>query len=62
MGELVSIADPDDPRVDEYRNLNNQTVRNSMEGDAYFLAEGFVTIDRDKETGGRGAARCFSQF
>ncbi len=51
MGELVSITDPSDPRVDEYRNLNNQTVRNSMERDNYFLAEGFVTIDRVLDSG-----------
>lgn len=53
MGELVSITDPEDPRVDEYRNLNNQTVRNSMEGHSYFLAEGFVTIDRVIDSGHR---------
>lgn len=46
MGELVEISDPADPRVDEYRNLNNQLARNAMETDQFFLAEGFVTIDR----------------
>ncbi len=50
---LVEILDARDGRVDEYRNLNNQLARNAMEGDRYFLAEGFVTIDRVIDSGHR---------
>ncbi len=51
MGEFVPIDDPADPRVDDYRKLNNQIARIEMEGDEFFLTEGFVPIDRVIDSG-----------
>ena len=47
------IDDPEDPRVAEYRHLNDQAARNRMEGDTFFVSEGWVTIDRLIDSGHR---------
>lgn len=52
-GKVISIVDATDPRVDDYRQLNNQIVRNEMEGDEFFMAEGYVSIDRLIDSGHR---------
>lgn len=49
----VAISDAADIRVDDYRFLNDQAVRRRMEGDEYFIAEGYVSIDRLVESGHR---------
>lgn len=48
-------ADPvttvEDPRLDDYRALNDQAFRRSFEGDELFIAEGFVAVERLIESG-----------
>lgn len=53
MAATIPITDPDDPAVAEYRHLNDQAVRREMEGDEYFLSEGWVSIDRLLDSGHR---------
>jgi tRNA G18 (ribose-2'-O)-methylase SpoU len=47
----TAISDPADPRLDDFRALNDQAYRRSYEGDELFVAEGFVAIDRLIESG-----------
>jgi tRNA G18 (ribose-2'-O)-methylase SpoU len=42
----VTIEDPADHRLDDYRSLNDQAFRRRYEGDELFIAEGYVAIDR----------------
>jgi len=51
MGETTSIGDADDPRVSDFRRLNDQAARRDMEGDEYFLSEGWVSIERLIDSG-----------
>jgi tRNA G18 (ribose-2'-O)-methylase SpoU len=48
---VTYIVDPADPRVDDYRELNSIAVRAEMEGDAFFMGEGYVPIDRMLDSG-----------
>ena len=48
-----SIESAVDQRVDDFRFLNDQPVRRRMEGDEFFIAEGYVSIDRLIESGHR---------
>ena len=48
---VIHIVDADDPRVDDYRDLNSIAVRAEMEGDEYFMGEGYVPIDRMLDSG-----------
>lgn len=50
---VTHIVDPDDPRLDDYRQLNNLTARADMETDEYFMGEGYVPIDRMLDSGHR---------
>jgi tRNA G18 (ribose-2'-O)-methylase SpoU len=43
----------DDPRLDDYRALNDQAFRRRYEGDELFIVEGYVAIDRLIESGHR---------
>lgn len=45
MDGITEIHDPDDPRVGEYRRMNDQAARRQMEGDEYFLSEGWLSIE-----------------
>lgn len=47
----IQITDPNDQRIADYQNLNDQAARRAMEGDEYFLAEGWITIDRLIDSG-----------
>lgn len=49
--DTVSIADPDDPRVSDYRQLNDQAARNDLERDEFFMSEGWMSIDRLLDSG-----------
>lgn len=51
MGELITVIDPDDPRLVDYRRLNDQAVRRAQEGSEFFMGEGFVAIDRMIDSG-----------
>ncbi|MEI2812215.1 MAG: RNA methyltransferase [Candidatus Microthrix subdominans] len=51
MSETISVGDADDPRVADFRRLNDQAARREMEGDEYFLSEGWVSIDRLIDSG-----------
>jgi tRNA G18 (ribose-2'-O)-methylase SpoU len=48
---VTYIVDPADPRVDDYRELNSIAVRAEMEGDEFFMGEGYVPIDRMLDSG-----------
>jgi len=50
---VIVIADPMDPRLDDYRALNDQPFRRRYEADECFIAEGYVAIDRLIESGHR---------
>ncbi len=50
---IITVDDPDDPRLADYRELNNQVVRTAMEGDEFFMAEGYMAIDRLIDSGHR---------
>ena len=53
FGGVTEIVDAADPRVDDYRELNSIAVRAEMEGDVYFMGEGYVPIDRMLDSGHR---------
>jgi len=48
---VTYIVDPADPRVDDYRELNNIAVRAEMEGAEFFMGEGYVPIERMLDSG-----------
>lgn len=50
---VTEIVDANDPRLDEYRHLNDQAARTAMEGHDYFLSEGWMSIDRLIDSGHR---------
>ena len=50
---VTHIVDPTDARLDDYRELNSIAVRAEMEGDEFFLGEGYVPIDRMLDSGHR---------
>jgi len=46
-GPLVEVDDPDDPRLDLYRDLNNPAVRIRLDTDqSVFVVEGRLAVDR----------------
>lgn len=47
----ATIDDPADPRLDDYRSLNDQAFRRRYEGDELFVVEGYVACDRVIESG-----------
>lgn len=53
VSSVTYIVDPADPRVDDYRELNSIAVRTVMEGDEFFMGEGYVPIDRMLDSGHR---------
>ena len=48
---IIPIADAHDPRLDDYALLSDQVARRTREGDEYFIAEGYVSIDRVIDSG-----------
>ena len=48
---IIEIDDPEDPRLDDYCLLNDQVARRTREGDEFFIAEGYVSIDRVVDSG-----------
>ena len=50
---VTDIVDAADPRVDDYRELNSIAVRAEMEGDEFFMGEGYVPIERMLDSGHR---------
>jgi tRNA G18 (ribose-2'-O)-methylase SpoU len=48
---IIEIDDPEDSRLDDYCLLNDQTARRMREGDEFFIAEGYVSIDRVVDSG-----------
>ncbi|MFN3258758.1 MAG: TrmH family RNA methyltransferase [Ilumatobacter sp.] len=48
---IVELDDPADPRLDEYCLLNDQAARRQREGEEFFIAEGYVSIDRVVDSG-----------
>ncbi len=53
MSGVIEVEDPDDPRLAEYRHLNDQAKRREMEGDEFFLSEGWMSIERIIDSGHR---------
>ncbi len=51
MNATITIDDPDDPRVGDYLHLNDQATRRRMEGDEFFMSEGWMSIERLLESG-----------
>jgi tRNA G18 (ribose-2'-O)-methylase SpoU len=51
MSEPARVRQADDPRLDDYRSLNDQRLRRSIEGDELFVAEGLVAVERLVESG-----------
>lgn len=47
------MTDADDPRVDDYRELNVPSVRRRVEGDRFFIAEGPTALARLSASGHR---------
>ena len=47
----IALSRADDPRLDDYRALNDQAYRRKYEGDELFVVEGFVAIDRLLDSG-----------
>lgn len=50
-GATIRIDDPDDPRLADFRRLNDQAERRRMEGDVFFISEGWMSIDRLIDSG-----------
>ncbi|MEP1124199.1 MAG: RNA methyltransferase [Ilumatobacter sp.] len=50
---IIEIDDPQDPRLDDYCLLDDQAARRTREGDDFFIAEGYVSIDRVVDSGHR---------
>lgn len=48
---ITPVAAADDPLLDDYRRLNDQSFRRRYEGDDIFITEGYVAIDRLIESG-----------
>ncbi len=48
---IIEIDDPADPRLDDYCLLNDQAARRTREGHDFFIAEGYVSIDRVVDSG-----------
>ncbi len=46
MTTPIEIHEPDDRRVDDYRQLTNQRYRRAVEGDEFLIAEGPLSIER----------------
>lgn len=46
MDGTITIDDPDDARLSDFRRLNDQAARRQMEGHEYFLSEGWMSIER----------------
>lgn len=46
MDETNPIIDADDPRVCDFRRLNDQAARREIEGDEFFISEGWMSIER----------------
>ncbi|MEO6652115.1 MAG: RNA methyltransferase [Ilumatobacteraceae bacterium] len=53
MAGVITIDDPDDPRLADYRRLNDQAARRAMEGDEFFMSEGWKSIERLMDSGHR---------
>lgn len=49
----IEIDDAADGRVSEYRRLNDQSARTEMEGDEFFMSEGWMSIERLLDSGHR---------
>lgn len=47
----IAITDPHDDRLADFVSLNDQAFRRKLEGDEFFIAEGYVAIDRLIESG-----------
>jgi tRNA G18 (ribose-2'-O)-methylase SpoU len=50
---IIRVEDANDPRLGDYALLNDQAARRDREGDDYFIAEGYVSIDRVIDSGHR---------
>ncbi len=50
---VTYIVDAEDPRLDDYRELNSIAVRTDMERDEFFMGEGYIPIDRMLDSGHR---------
>jgi len=42
----ISVTDPNDERLADFRSLNDQAFRRKLESDQFFIAEGYVAIEK----------------
>ncbi len=50
---MIEVQDPGDGRLADYRLLDDREARRTHEGDEFFIAEGYVAIDKVIESGHR---------
>ena len=48
---IINVDEATDPRLADYALLNDQSARRAREGDEFFIAEGYVSIDRVIDSG-----------
>ena len=48
---VITVDDADDPRVGDFRRLHDHEARRDLEGDRYFVSEGWASIDRLIDSG-----------
>ena len=51
VSETILVGEADDARLSDFRRLNDQAARRKLEGDEFFLSEGWVSIDRLLDSG-----------
>lgn len=51
MDPTIAIDDAADPRVSDFRRINDQRARRRMESDEFFLSEGWMSIERLIDSG-----------
>ncbi len=51
MNATITVDRADDPRVADYRRLNDQAARREIERDEFFMCEGWMSIERLLDSG-----------
>lgn len=46
MNGAITVTSADDPLVSDYRQLGDRTARREIEGDEFFISEGWMSIER----------------
>jgi tRNA G18 (ribose-2'-O)-methylase SpoU len=51
VDETIEVSKSDDPRLSDFRRLNDQAARRKMEGDKFFISEGWMSVERLIDSG-----------